>query len=74
MTEVVLTYRPLDVGISTKWHSTTAGNFTMTSAKCNTIAVYHGMYCGTLLNTAVYCGTLFFVVPVLVGINPLCIC
>ena len=43
--------------------ATTAGNFTTASAKFNTVEVYHGMYCGTLLNTEVYRGTLFFMVP-----------
>ena len=36
-----------------------AGNFTMTSVKFNTVVVYRG----TLLNTAIYRGILFFVVP-----------
>ena len=31
--------------------------------KFNTVAVYHGMYSRTLLNTAVYHGTLFLAVP-----------
>ena len=40
-----------------------AGNVTMTSAKFNTVVVYHGTYRCTLLNTLVYRGTLFFAVP-----------
>ena len=50
-------------------NGTTAGNFTMTSAKFYTVAihVYHGtcMYHSTLLNTQVYHGTctLFSVTP-----------
>ena len=43
--------------------ATTAGNFTMTSAKFNTVAVYCGTYRSTLLNTTVYYGTLFLAVP-----------
>ena len=33
--------------------ATSAGNFTVTSA-FNTVAAYHGVYRGTLLNTAVF--------------------
>ena len=40
------------------WHisqmATTAGNFTMTSVKFNTFAVYRGTYHSILLNTVVY--------------------
>ena len=43
--------------------ATTAGNFTMTSSKFNTVAVHCGTYLGTLLNTGVYRGTLFIAVP-----------
>ena len=35
----------------------------MATTKFNTVAVYRGMYRGTLLTTPVYRGTLFFVVP-----------
>ena len=49
------------------WHinqiATTAGSFTITSAKFNTVAVYRGTYRGTLLNTAVYYGAFFSAVP-----------
>ena len=40
--------------------ATTAGNFTMSSANFNMVVVYHGMYCGTLLNITVYHGTLTY--------------
>ena len=43
--------------------ATTAGNFTMTSAKFNTVAVNRGTYLGTLLKTIAYCDTSFLAVP-----------